>query len=144
MNYRLYILLITILLLSGCTYQYTKNPVWERWYAQRKEEPSFHIKMDLTECTDCFDAYIDSGYVLVPKDLVPIFGDSLRRDIVITGRFPDDLSDHSSWLYECHTEGFRVKGKLIGHDTTRYSVLPTAPVFYIESWEAITPTDSAE
>ena len=144
MKYRLYILLMTILLLSGCTYRYTKNPVWERWYAQRKEEPSFQINMHLTECTDCFDAYIDSGYVLVPKDLAPVFGDSLRHDIVITGRFPKEFSDYTSLFYDDSVLGYRVKGKLIGHDTTGHVVSAKAPVFYIESWEAITPKDSAE
>ncbi|MNU55129.1 hypothetical protein D3C71_441960 [compost metagenome] len=141
MRHRLKLLLAVMLIISGCTYQYTKNPNWEQWHAQRKDEPSFVINMNLEDCTDCFDAFIDSGYALVPKDLISIFGDTLRRDIMITGMFPDDLSDNSSWLFESSTYGYKVKGKLIGYDTLRYQT--TAPVLYIESWEKIIWKDSA-
>ncbi len=104
-------------------------------YSYRKNEPSYTIYVNHAECTDCMDAYILKGLILIPNSLRDYFGDTLKsKDIILKGFFPFDKIDNTSFFFKASSI-FKIRGKIIAVDSN--NAIGKAPVFYVEDWEEI-------
>jgi len=121
---------LLILLIYSCN-QTTHDPKTEKLYQAHSNSPGSTIEVHYAACTECLDAEVLSGYMLVPPDLKNLYGDTLQsNDVYITGNIPKDVLAWNNEGNSHYTLTGKLIAKILGHNGN-------GPLFYVETWKAI-------